>query len=344
MSTDDAFTRHLRDVAATAPRVAVDHRAVLASARRHRLARAGGVTVGTLVLVLAVALGVSALPGPGEAALPAGPTPGGTTVPAPSPTPGSSASAAPADAVIIDLDAGTVRLPLDDWLIDESEEAILLAAQLHSAHRCLEAAGYGEYSSSSTGLPPVRPGFRDYGVWVRADVEARGYQDLVETFDEQGAGGNGSPPPEEFFPASRACFAAALDQGLSYDPSDFESLAPEGWTSALRTDEGRAVVAEWAACLAEQGVATPPVDDGVMVPTGVLDAPLDEQVRVGLLDVACKEQLDVVGRLAGLDAAAQLAYIERARPYLEALRPVQQAALAKARAYLEEAGVEVAKP
>ncbi|MGW6128643.1 hypothetical protein ACWFNE_01325 [Cellulomonas sp. NPDC055163] len=339
MSTDDAFTRHLRDVAATAPRVTVDHRAVLVSGRRRRLARAGGATVGTLVLVVAVALGVSALPGPGQAALPAGPTPAG-------PTPSSSPSAADptAGAVpaypVVDLDAGTVRLPLDDWLIDAADQAVLVAAAEHSADRCLEAAGYGEHSSFS-GLRPVRRGLVDYGVWVRADVEARGYQDLVETSDDQGTGGNRPPPPEEFFAASRACHGAALDAGLTYDPSGFESLAPEGWTSALRTDAGRTVAAEWAACLAEQGVATPPVDDGVMVPVGVLDAPLDEQVRVGLLDVACKEQLDVVPRLAEIDAAAQLAYIERARPYLEALRPVQQAALVKARAYLTESGVEL---
>lgn len=343
MSTDDDFTRRLRDVAATAPRVTVDRSAVLAAGRRRRLARAGGVTVGTLVLVLAVALGVSALPGPGQAALPAGPTPGEPTPSVSAPAAGPTADAAPAFPVI-DVGAGTVRLPLDDWLIDEAGEAILLAAQFHSADRCLEEAGYGEYSSSSTGLLPVRPGFRDYGVWVRADVEARGYQNLVETFDEQGAGGGGSAPPEDFFPVSRACFAAALDQGLSYDPSDFEALAPEGRTPALRTDAGRAVAAEWAACLAEQGVAAPPVDDGVMVPMGVLDAPLDEQVRVGLLDVACKEQLGVVRRLAEIDTEQQLAYIERARPYLEALRPVQQDALAKARAYLTEAGVEIPAP
>ncbi|MBB2923381.1 hypothetical protein [Cellulomonas cellasea] len=342
MSTDDAFTRHLREVAGTAPRVAVDHRAVLASGRRRRLARAGGVTVGTLVLVLAVALGVSALPGPGEAALPAGPTPGEPTAAASASAAGPTADAAPAFPVV-DVGAGTVRRPLDDWLLDETEQSLLQGAADHSADACLEAAGYGEHSSFS-GLPPTRRGFVDYGVWRSADVEARGYQDLVVEFDEPVARGDRPAPTEEFYAASRACFGAARDQGLMYDPADFEQLAPEGWTSALRTDAGRAVAAEWAACLAEQGVSTPPVDDGVMVPVGVLDAPLDEQVRIGLLDVACKEQLDVVRRLASIDADQQLAYIERARPYLEALRPVQQAALAKARAYLTEAGVAIPEP
>lgn len=342
MSTDDAFTRHLRDVAATAPRVTVDRRAVLVSGRRRRLARAGGVTVGTLVLVLAVALGVSALPGPGQAALPAGPTPGETTAPASPPVAGPTPDAAPAFPVI-DVGAGTVRRPLDDWLLDEAELALLTAATEHSADACLDAAGYGEHSTFD-GLPPVRRGFVDYGVWRSADVEARGYQDLVERFDEPAAAGDRPAPTEEFFAASRACFGAALENGLTYDPSDFESLAPEGWTSALRTDAGRAVADEWGACLADQGVATAPVDDGVMVPVGILDAPLDEQVRVGLLDVACKEQLDVVRRLAEIDTEQQLAYVERARPYLEALRPVQQAALAKARAYLTGAGVEIPAP
>lgn len=341
MSTDDDFTRRLRDVAATAPRVTVDRSAVLAAGRRRRLARAGGVTVGTLVLVLAVALGVSALPGPGQAALPAGPTPGEPTPSVSAPAAGPTADAAPAFPVI-DVGAGTVRLPLDDWLIDEAGEALLQGAADHSADACLEAAGYGEHSSFS-GLPPTRRGFVDYGVWRRADVEARGYQDLVVEFDEPVARGDRPAPTEEFYTASRACFGAARDQGLMYDPADFESLAPEGWTSALSTDAGRAVAAEWAACLADQGVATPSLGDGGMIPVGVLDAPLDEQVRVGLLDVACKEQLGVVRRLAEIDTEQQLAYIERARPYLEALRPVQQDALAKARAYLTEAGVEVSE-
>jgi hypothetical protein len=226
---------------------------------------------------------------------------------------------------------------------------VLSAAQDLVVATCMADAGFGEYYEFDESALSV--GLRDhginssYGVWMADEVREHGYAgtSIVPDSDRQGL-----PLTAAAEEALEGCNRAPLEAGLVHDQSvsdEWDAIAPAGVTPTGETEEARAVVEQWVACLRENGVA-PPEKDGDRIPLGVpagaLDASFEEQVRVGLIDVACKEGLDVVQRLADIDAVEHVAYLERGgREYLERRRVVEQAQLRIAEELLAEADVAV---
>lgn len=128
--TDEQYAEVLRErVGAATPSVEVDLDRVLPRARRRRAAVRGGLTTGTLVLVLGAAWGATALLGGGatQGVAPAGPTaPDATlapedTEPSPEPSPTDEPEAVPTEpAVAVVAEDGTVTgVPGDPWDGDE---------------------------------------------------------------------------------------------------------------------------------------------------------------------------------------------------------------------------------
>ena len=345
MSHDDPFASHLRQLAEQAPRVTVDRAGVLRSGRRRRAARSGAIGTATVLGVAGLYSGVAALPGLGGTDPgPATTSSPATTEPAPSPTtapptpptveegPQTTTSAA-----VVDEEAGTITLPLDAWMWDQAEWATSLTAVDLFVDRCLADRGLvDEYVFG--GPYPVENVTRSYGVWREEVLLESGYASVHDVLDENWAGESlaaDHPRAAE----QVECHTAALEAGLGYDPSVFEEVAPEGVGWPYETPEGLAALEDWRTCLRAQGLT--PVEHESPVPAEAWDAGLDEQVRIGRIDLACKEQTDFVQRLADVEAALQTEYIGRAQEYLEQLRPVQQAASETARAYLQDAGVPV---
>lgn len=335
MTHDDPFTAHLRTLAAQAPRVPVDHARVLRAGRRRRAVRATRVGAVVVAAVVGVYAGAGALPGTGGGTVaPAAPAATGLTA-APSTAPTSTPTAEPPRAVV-DATAGTITLPLDEWLWSAADLATTETAVELYVSRCMADAGLGD-EFVFHGPFPVQPEHVGYGVWVRDVVLESGYASLEMDDSYPGSGVDAGDPGMD---VQRGCYLGALDEGFMYDTADFEVSAPLGHQPPAYLPAGQVVLEEWRQCLAEGGVE-PPSDDTSVIPTGVLGAPLDEQVRIGLIDVDCKERTELVQRLADIDAAEQVAYIERGREHLVQLRAVQQAALAKSRAYLQDAGVPI---
>ncbi|MDT0165475.1 hypothetical protein Q9R32_07890 [Actinotalea sp. AC32] len=324
---DDPFVRRLRTLADPAPPVLVDGDRVLRLGRRRRALRAAGVGVATVVAA-AGAFTAAALPATTDGRV--------TSATATRGGPVTTATTSPAPAAVVDEEAGTITLPLDEWFWDSADIATMETAVDLYVSRCMADAGLGaEYTFH--GAFPVQPDRLEYGVWSRDVVLESGYRSLVPDDSRPGGGLRGDDPRVS---TQVGCYRSAMAEGLTYEPGDFEALAPVGYTSPTYLPEGQEVLADWRRCLADNDVAAPD-DDTSTVPRGVLDAPLDEQIRVGLIDVACKEQTDYVRRMADVHAAEQAAYIERARGYLEQIRPVQESVVARSRAYLEDAGVAV---
>lgn len=330
MSDDDRLLEHLRTVADQAPPVPLDSSRVLALGRRRRAARSAGIGLATIAAVASVYSGVSALPGPNEG-MPGPAAPSESQ--SPSPSTEHDAMSSPPTAVV-DEQAGTISLPLDEWTWSAGDLATVETAEDLYVSRCMADAGLGE-EYVFRGPAPVQPERVQYGVWRHEVVLETGYGSL-SVIDRDGAGLRGDHPDIRI---QVECYARALEEGLTYDPGQFEEAAPRGWESGPYLPEGQLVMEEWRQCLADNDVVPPGEDAGI--PPAALGAPLDEQIRIGLIDVDCKEEVDFVQRMADIEAREQAAYIERGRDYLEARRQVEQSALAKAREYLADAGVPI---
>lgn len=337
MTPDDDFPATLRALAGSGPRIHVDRERVVRAGRRRRALRAGASTGAALLTVGAVVAGASALSSGGRATV----LPAATDAPVPTiapPTAQAAPSPAPLpDGAVVDTDAGTVTLPLDHLLMTAHDEAVLRTAQDLSTAACMAEAGY-DGSRSYAGPAQPQPSSQDwiFGVWRPAQV-SEGYSSMMAP-DEPPAGPRRS---DDELSVLRDCLHGAVAAGFVVDLGGLSDSGPAGFDNPAYLPEGVAVLEEWRACLDDHGV-TPPEEMASMLPAGMADAPLAEQVRVAGIDVACKQEHDTVRRLADIAADSQLAYAARGGlEYLEAAHAVQQRAVDTAQAYLDGQGVVV---
>ncbi|GAA3799849.1 hypothetical protein [Cellulomonas soli] len=335
MSHDEAFVAHLKNLEVPPPPLPIDRRRILAIGRRRRGTRAAVVSAVSAVAVAGlVTAAVAALPGPDYAAPPATtPTATPTTLPAPEP------SATPAHAVI-DPITGLVTTPFSTFLVSQHDLDIMGSAWDLARSRCMADAGYADnfvFAVQRTALPDMS---RPYGIWNSAEVRQRGYAEpQLDPYDGEGS----------TIDISSAAVEAALDScndqvwpmGFIVDPTSFDDSKPAvGAEFAGYTPEGSVVIAEWTACLEAHDVA-PPDEEGSLQPAGVLSMSLEEQVRIGLIDIGCKESTDLRQRLADIDAVNQQAYLDSAPAYVAAYTAAIESALSASRAYLEAAGIDM---
>lgn len=335
-TNDEYFARELRaHIDAVGPEIAVDLDAVVPRARRRRarqVVAAGVASVGVVALVATWAASAEPWAGPAEVR-PAGPsmTDGGRGA-------SDDPATAPAAQAVLDRANGTITTPIDAWSWDSREYAISRTAVEHYVVQCLRDAGY---EATFGGPAPLDPGRDDgYGLWREADVES-GYAGVLAPTEDD-VDGTGARWDTDVVPAeeSRRCHLEALGAGLAFDVGDFQD-GPVGITSAVDTDEGRAIREEWRQCLQRNGASAPKENDAGWIPDGVVGAPLEEQRRVAAIDVGCKDELGTVQRIADLQAQEDAAYVRRGAEYLERRHAAEEKALAAARAYLDEAEVEM---
>jgi hypothetical protein len=240
---------------------------------------------------------------------------------------------------IVDEAAGTITTPLDDWNLSVDERAEVSTAIHVFTARCMTDAGLGDtVTIDGPSVQPKTDGL-GFGLWRHEALMRSGYE-----MDLAGVSTNGftaAPGTEEaMLEQLDVCGRQAVDAGLTYDVEQLGETPPTAITPAEDTPEGVAVVAEWKQCLAGRGIVPPGQDDG-MVPPAVQGASPDEVVRIGEIDLGCKDDLDTVQRLADIQAAQEAEFIARAKDFLERRRSVEQEALETSRAYLKEHGVSM---
>lgn len=337
----DDFPARLRALADQAlPAAPIDPEIALDVARR-RTRRTRALRVAASMAAATVVTGLVAVPGfvnvgssfmaaAPRAVEPAPSTP--TAIPEPAETPAQELPRA-----IVDEAAGTITTPIDEWSLSPQEHAEMDTAREVFIARCLTDAGYGDLFELVGPVPAENQDGVNFGLWRHQTLMTSGYeQDIPASPNRFARGADG----EEALEHQRACVAQTIEAGLSYDPGQFEEIAPTGITPADYTPEGTAVIDEWKQCLSQRGVEPPGQDEG-MVPPAVWDASPEETIRIGEIDLACKDDLDTVQRLADIQAAEEVEYIARAKDYLEQRRAVEQAALEASRSYLAEQGLSM---
>jgi hypothetical protein len=340
MNDDELLVSRLRSLAGDdVPMPRVDRAEVLRRGRRRRALRASGTTMGVGVLCAGLYLGTGGLGG--------GPAPESTLAPAsgsvepatgdePPQDPTADPPATPPRAVV-DETTGTVTLPLDEWFLSRQELAVVTSAREAYLARCMTDAGFGDTVElvGPVQEPPGNGNADAYGAWRVETLEATGYELGQTVYPNLFRSGDAAAETQR-----STCFGELRALGIDWDLDRFEVIAPAGSETFAHTDEGQTVLGEWRQCLVDNGVA-PPAEASDMIPAEAHGAPLAEQVRIGRIDIACKDGLDTIQRLADVDAAQQVEYIARAQAYLEERKPVERAGLAAAEAYLASQGLSM---
>ncbi|WP_407342178.1 hypothetical protein [Pengzhenrongella phosphoraccumulans] len=335
MNNDDAFVAHLKNLEGPTPPLPVDHRRVLAVGRRRRGTRVAAVSVISTVAVAGlVTAAVAVLPGTHYAVAPATTaTSTATTAPAPGPSPRSAHA-------VIDPVTGVVTTPFTSFQVSQNDLDIMMSAWDLARSRCMADAGYADSFVFAVTRTALRDTSRLYGIWNRDDLRQRGYAEpALDPYDGEGSEIHVSSPAVEA--AMQSCVDQVRPMGFIFEPTSFDDIKPAvGAESAIYRPEGQAVIAEWTACLEAHEVAAPD-EEGSLQPAGVLSMSLPEQVRIGLIDIDCKESTDLRQRLADIDAGDQQAYLDSAPEFVAAYQTTAKLALVTSRAYLANAGIDM---
>ena len=224
--------------------------------------------------------------------------------------------------------------------VSQHDLDIMMSAWDLARSRCMADAGYADnfvFAVTRTAQPDTS---RIYGIWDPEDLRQHGYAGpALNPDDGEGSEIHVSTPAVDA--AMQACADQVRPMGFIFEPTSFDDIKPAvGAESAVYTPEGQAVIAEWTACLEAHDVAAPD-EEGSLQPAGMLSMSLPEQVRIGLIDIDCKESTDLRQRLADIDAGTQQAYLDSAPEYVAAYQTTAELALATSRAYLAEAGIDM---
>ncbi len=347
MTPDDDLVEHLRHLARSTPPSTVDRDEVLRRGRRRRGTRAGGVGVAVLAAVVASGVGVHALVSPAPERIPFA----DLETAAPSPTPDPDAP------VVFDEATGTVVEPLDAYQWSDREAHVVWAAQGLFRTGCL--ASYGPPVWPEGGVPGgpegvvisavTDEGIGVYGLWSPSHAEGTKYL-TAPAGDYYKGGGSASDHgdgDDEFTLASKECFGRAVAADLEYDVAELDAVAPAPaeLVRPQQTEEGRALIYEWAECVRAAGFGVRTDDHPLrplsLVPDRTVEVTPDERRQMAAVDLGCKERLGTVEAYADIVAREQNAYIARAGERLLVEKALQERVLAASVAYLEREGVEV---
>lgn len=321
MSTqDDDLARRLRARAdAEVPAMSVDVAAVLRGGRRRRLARGGAVLAVTALAVAGAWSGMRALDAP-----PGDLQPAGTSTPAPS----------PADADLhaqVDPEAGTITFPMARYDLTAEEWATVGLARSWEMKRCAEAE-VGRPIAWETTIPGDPPSDRTFGVWDLEEAQTYGY-----AVPPAGARTAGPVDPDVPLAVWEACGRTEAVRAMSPELDGSYELADallQAHETAAASEESRAAVADWTACLARHGLEPAGGDSGYAVAGATTSRWDRDSVALAVTDVRCKTEVDFVPRMADAEAAAQAPVLMLFRDELDARIAHMRAVVPVAEAYL----------
>lgn len=253
---------------------------------------------------------------------------------------------APLLTASVDEDAGTIALPADQFFLTEAELDEVVSASGVAMINCLEAAGIESVEGRGRVIPDNDMS-RVYGLWRMADAEQYGYitpesDEKLEALARNSRGGGEMSEAELAARHECATTPELIRFQNPYPKADWVSELSAASSAAESSVEWQAVISEWEECLADAGVE---VEPGALTPTGLDYTAIDRRevtesdVRIAVADVTCKHDVDLIQRLADLEAAAQSPVIAQHRDEMLAARAELDAILADARRVLTEAGL-----
>jgi hypothetical protein len=236
----------------------------------------------------------------------------------------------------VDPTSGVIVLPLDSYNLTSAERGIFQTANDLATYRCMKDSGFGRYDPFIDRRDPRPEIDRTFGVWVKASVARYGYRPVPPSQRERDLMRlNQQQMPAQVDKAFRDCIPQVRRLGLVLPPGVDVANGPSvGNGGPLDSAAAKAVIEKWTQCLQAAGVPAPDALNDDWVPPGLLDAPLQQQIRVGLIDVDCKQRLGTIQALADIEARRQWPYIDAHEALLVQQRRALDALVARSRAYI----------
>lgn len=240
------------------------------------------------------------------------------------------------ESATADVDRETSRIvfPITRFQYSDEERAIVESAGSLQYYLCLQDEGVAVSGWQPREAWPMDVHERRFGVWI-------------EEFAEQYAFTVPDPPPPPVEPWYDVTgdVADACHQQVQEDPrweSEFDRpyAGPLAYDMTAATDQvfvsepGAAAQADWEACIEEAGLARDTTMDSPSAIVGATDEINEEQIRLALTSVRCKDEVNYVERLADVEAGFQQPVVDKYLKELSAERAELDRVLTEAREYL----------
>lgn len=248
----------------------------------------------------------------------------------------------------VDPEAGTVVLPVERFLMTRAETHLVDTASQTVFDQCVRDHGY---EVVSTPVVLDSEGDRRYGTWLVQEAELYGF---APPSVGRGAGEPGTVPVRPRDSDGHPIFPpgdvrnADLDVILecheapevlrfvthSIEPAfDYGAEIGPLMDEALGSSEGKQVFADWEACLEEHGLERDESESPYSIRGATMDV-TEQNIAMALVDVQCKTDVELVQRLADLEAELQAPVVARYFKELTAMRAEYDVVLEDARAFL----------
>ncbi len=214
---------------------------------------------------------------------------------------------------LLDPQSGTITLPLDAFFMSDDERRLIETANDQLMDNCLQRYGFqNPLLGLDRRLGVVGFADRRYGVWSD-EVLRYGYDIPPSPVGDQITAAL-IAQSKEWGDAEAKCYTESdplpiLTSGAVDAPDTVIALGARGVTEAYvyaaSTPEWKQARQDWWACLSREGL-TPRTGPTEWTP----DIPTDAEaaLRVANIDMACKTEVNLVQRLADLEARYQAAF------------------------------------
>lgn len=234
---------------------------------------------------------------------------------------------------VLDVEQQQIHFPLESYVLSGADLRLVERANAARVTECVVGAGFGYPESSRDWRSEPYTHDRLFGPWNLQWVSQYGY-DYPPSDETMRIEQENELQPDGFNGVVRGCMEST-DLLPLLTVSDGESLASLGYVrsyiEAQSESEWVDATEEWKHCLREAGYDISEEPDSWIPshPEGV-----EAEIRAAIADVECKQDVDLVQRLADVMADRQYGFIAENEAALEALKEESQRVVETARSEL----------
>ncbi|WP_435299111.1 hypothetical protein [Timonella sp. A28] len=253
----------------------------------------------------------------------------------------------------INVDAGTVDLPLDRFYVKAAEEDQLSTGTGVAMALCAEEKGltYQVTPASNPEISAIYAQEHYFGPWTQDQAKKWGFAPLLPTNDliVNGILSEDTPYTKGYFPpkkGERAIYDLTDEEQLILDECGIAGQAftkaqvqDGGWHreydplefNYTRNAQAVALVEELGKCFSEKGMSPETREGEPWYPQGArADRITEEQITLALKVVECKDSINFTQRMADIESAEQVQLIEKYSAEMIAKRKQIDEALSEA--------------
>ncbi|MEW9267516.1 hypothetical protein AB1207_22470 [Kineococcus endophyticus] len=195
--------------------------------------------------------------------------------------------------------------------MNHSEQATIDLGYQLATRDCMKKDGF-DYQVVDARADPT-PVDRRYGVWVENEAAQNGYETPADTPSQVKLQQlNSAANPEGWDASHLRCGQEAAKTYIANSlPSDLSAF--QGYEDFMTLPQTKKVLDDWRQCLSSQNV-NPPRDG--WVPSSAMSGGKENEIKIALIDVKCKEENGTVQKLADIEASLQMPKVRADEPQL----------------------------